>query len=165
MTGPLAQLARSDLETTQELYSRHQITEVLYRWARAVDLRQPAEAATFFTADCLVDYGPRFPQGPLQGRAAYEAYMTESMSDTAFSSDSLSQVRTVRCSHHFSSVQVALTSTTDARVSSRCFSWTEHQTGHTRLHWSAFFDLFTKTDSGWKIRERRNSLARADHRT
>jgi hypothetical protein len=148
-----------------ELMARTQIEEVLYRWARAADLRRPEEAAAVFTEDCTVDYGPRFPHGPLCGRTAYVDYMRESMSDTALAPGSVSKVRTVQCSHHFSSVAIDLRSPQEAGVVSRCFSWCQHRNGHTRLHWSVFLDTFVHTDDGWRIRMRRNVLTHAQHRT
>lgn len=153
----------TDLAVAQ-LLARVRIEEVLYRWARAADLRRPDEAAALFTDDCVVDYGPRFPHGALHGRAAYAAYMRESQSDSAFTAGSASRVRTTRVTHHVSNVLIEFLSPLDAEATSRCVSWIEHRDGHTSVHWSLFTDRLVETRHGWRICRRRTARTGAHDR-
>jgi hypothetical protein len=137
------------------LWHRVGIEETLYRWADLADRQMPEAAGQMLTEDCDVDYGPRFPNGPVKGRQAYVDYMAESMGDSPIGEHSNSVVRTKGVSHHFMNVQVDVRSDDHAEVVSKSVSWTMHRSGEARVHWSTYYDTFRNTPEGWRISARR----------
>jgi hypothetical protein len=147
----------------RELIDRAQIEHIVLHWNHEVDLLRPAGAVSFFTDDCVVDYGPRAPSGVLHGRHAYVAMMEEAQSSAPVTERSSITARATYCSHHITQVTVTFSSPDTAESSAGCFSLVGNPGGGYHVTFGVFEDSFVRTADGWRITARRQSpLGRAE---
>jgi hypothetical protein len=144
----------------RQLTDRMEIEKAILWWTRNVDRGQPAEALAFFSDDCIVDYGVA-SGGPLRGKDAYLAFMSESFLPTPPGPDSLHGLRVSFCVHHVANLEVDFVSADEARAEWHSIGLTERPDGRRGMGWSRFEDEFLRTTEGWRIIKRtRTSLAR-----
>jgi hypothetical protein len=121
-----------------------------------VDLRRTDDAAELFTADCVVDYGPRTPGGVLYGRDRYAAMMRQAQSRDPVDEDTIFTIRVRRSVHNVSNLSIRFTSPDTADVEWYSNGFQERMGGEFELTFSVFDDSFVRTPHGWRIRARRN---------
>jgi hypothetical protein len=147
----------------QEQVDRAEIEHIVLHWCHEVDLRRPASAPAFFTDDCVVDYGPRAPQGPLRGRDAYIAMMQEAQGTSPVTERSAITARAAFCSHHITHVSVDFPSADTAESVATCFSLVGEPGGGHHFTFGVFEDSLVRSPDGWRITTRRQRpLGRAD---
>ena len=119
----------------ERLVDRQEIADLLTEYCRALALMDLAAIARVFTADCRVEYGP---EARLQSQGAEGV------------AKSLERMwRWARTSHHLSNIQVEFESADVARAISYVIAWHERPDGSTATV------LGRRTDTGWRIAERR----------
>lgn len=127
-----------------ELLDRQDITHLLHEYCRGLDVMDLDAVARVFTDNCVVEYGPE-PRLRSCGAAA-------------LASDLRRLWRWSRTSHHLSNIQVAFEDESHARALSYVIAWHERPDGSTGSLWGQYHDRLVRTDSGWRIAERRQVM-------
>jgi len=121
---------------------RAAIADLVYEYARTMDLNLPSELAALFTEDCVVDYGEGLG-GRIDGRAALERFVADSLPNVEATS------------HHVSNVQVRFEGPAAATGVAYLYAW--HRFADERQDatlWGQYHDRFVRTSSGWRIAQR-----------
>lgn len=124
----------------QDLIDQQEITSVLVEYCYALDRMDLPRLAALFTNDCVVDYGP---DERLQSNGA-----------VALEKSLERMWRWSRTSHHLSNVQIRVDDD-DACVQSYVNAWHERADGSTATILGQYHDRFVRSDSCWRIAERR----------
>lgn len=124
----------------QGLIDRQSITDVLNEYCYALDRLDLPRLSALFTNDCVVDYGPD------ERLQSYGAAALEKSLERMW--------RWSRTSHHLSNVQIHFDDG-DAFVQSYVHAWHERADGSTATVLGQYHDRFVRTDSRWRIAERR----------
>jgi len=129
------------------LLDRAAIADLVYEYARTIDLNLPSELAALFTEDCVVDYGAGLG-GRIVGRAALERFVAGSLPNVEATS------------HHVSNVQVRfegpdIEGPDIATGIAYLYAW--HRFADERPDatlWGQYHDRFVRKPTGWQISQR-----------
>jgi len=131
----------------QEWRDRQAIADTLHAYCRLVDQNRPDETAELFTADCTWKYR-RGDDAVQTGREALAAHMARSL------------VGMRATSHHLSNIEVTFTGPGTAHVDSyvSAVHWFDDNRPEFQI-WARYHDGFVKTADGWRIADRRVTVA------
>lgn len=132
------------LETVQRLADEADIHRVLFDYTYHLDGNRPTELVKNFTDDLYVAYGP---EHGAEGKEAYrETLANEKTGIGAFFAGT---------SHHVSNVVIDFVDSDTANVRSNVYAWHKYMRDRPDgIVMGQYHDVFTRTDSGWKIKRR-----------
>ena len=132
----------------RELSDRQEITDVLHRYCRGMDLLDMDLIAGSFTEDGFLDIGPE-PRLQTRGASAIHEAMKR-------------MKRFARSSHHLSNIQIEFQSTDRAHCVSYILAWHELADGHSGTMMGQYHDEFVRTAQGWRILARQLTMSGND---
>jgi len=132
---------------------RQEITDQMHAYARLVDLNRAREVAKVFTEDCRLNFRSD-DDGWLEGHDALVAWLTAALAPYSVTN------------HTVSNIEITFDGRDRALASSYVQAW--HAFGDGRpdvLAYGRYSDVWLRTPSGWRMRERRFRVAAAAGRT
>jgi 3-phenylpropionate/cinnamic acid dioxygenase small subunit len=131
----------SDLK---RLADRDEISFLLNEYCRALDAMDLDSLHQIFSEDCVVEYGPEERLKSLGNAAVCRA---------------LERLwRWKRTSHHLSNIQIRFNDADQASANSYVIAWHERPDGSTATVWGQYRDTLLRTEVGWRITSRRQTM-------
>ena len=120
---------------------RTAIVDLLYGYAWHFDRNEPEAVAELFTQDCVIDYGPEFPN--IVGRDAVEPAIRPGLSDLFSSS-----------AHYITNIMIRSDGPDSASGVAYIYAWhTYHSGGEPGEMWGQYHCRFRRTAGAWRIAE------------
>ncbi len=125
----------------RELVDRQTIADLIYAYCFHFDRNEPAEVASLFTADAVVDYGPESPN--IVGPAAIASTIAVGLAQTFAAT-----------SHHVSNIRVTFADPDHASATTYLYAWHRYVDGSPDGElWAQYHHRFLRTSGGWRIAE------------
>ena len=133
-------------DVLRQMVDRQAITDGLHWYARWVDLNRVDKQVEIFTEDGCIAF--RGDESMVQGRDNIEALIAP-------------LVAAYEATHHYiSNVEITFEGPDDARSQCYLHAWHRPADGSEDfILYAQYHDLWTRTDEGWRIRERRLKTA------
>jgi hypothetical protein len=133
----------------RQMLDRQAISDLLHEYCTCADINDPDGIAACFTPDCVADYGPGVGP-PSRGTASRRR---EAARDLALFSAT---------SHHLSNIVIRFEGDDRASASSALMAWHRPAAGGDDWTlWARYEDIVVRTADGWRIQERRMTVAGA----
>jgi hypothetical protein len=124
----------------QRLQDKDEIIDLVHRYSYCVDHRLYDEVVSLFTEDCVVDYGPEFPQ--IRGRLSLRKLFGRPTGGYRATS------------HHNANVLVTFGDDDHATVRTSLYAWHQRADLTTPRVWGYYHDTAERGPAGWLIATR-----------